>query len=70
MVPNCVPAGMKKGGLKKWFSEKWVDIGSPKKGGGSEENKSKNLRVNFLKNAQKSTFDDMNGPRRTVGQQI
>ena len=34
------------------------------------ENKSKNLRVNFLKNDQKSTFDDMNGPRRTVGQQI
>jgi len=21
-------------GLKKWFSENWVDIGSPKKGGG------------------------------------
>ena len=37
MVPNCVPAGMKKGGLKKWFSEKWVDIGSPKKGGGYKE---------------------------------
>ena len=37
-------------------------------GGGG--NKSKNLRVNFLKNVQKSTFDDMNGPRRTVGQQI
>ena len=34
------------------------------------ENKSKKLRVNFLKNVQKSTFDDMNGPRRTVGQQI
>ena len=28
MVPNCVPKGMKSGGLKKWFSEKWVDIGS------------------------------------------
>ena len=25
---------MKSGGLKKWFSEKWVDIGSKKKGGG------------------------------------
>ena len=38
MVPNCVPAGgMKRGGLKKWFSEKWVDIGSPKKGGGYKE---------------------------------
>jgi len=23
-----------KGGLTKWFSENWVDIGSPKKGGG------------------------------------
>ena len=23
---------MKSGGLKKWFSEKWVDIGSKKKG--------------------------------------
>ena len=22
------------GGLKKWFKEEWVDIGSPKKGGG------------------------------------
>jgi len=33
MVPNCVPAGMKKGGLKQWFSEKWVDIGAPKKNG-------------------------------------
>ena len=28
MVPNCVPAGMKKGGLKDWFAQKWVDIGS------------------------------------------
>lgn len=37
MVPNCVPAGMKRGGLKKWFSEKWVDIGAPKKGGGYKE---------------------------------
>ena len=34
MVPNCVPAGMKSGGLTKWFQEKWVDIGSKKKGGG------------------------------------
>ena len=33
MVPNCVPAGMKEGGLKKWFSEKWVDIGSKRKDG-------------------------------------
>jgi len=24
-------------GLKKWFNEKWVDIGSPKKGGGYKE---------------------------------
>ena len=24
-------------GLKKWFHEKWVDIGSPKKGGGYKE---------------------------------
>ena len=23
-----------KGGLRKWFSENWVDIGAPKKGGG------------------------------------
>jgi len=37
MVPNCVPAGMKTGGLKKWFQEKWVDIGSKKKGGGYKE---------------------------------
>ena len=22
-----------KGGLRKWFSENWVDIGAPKKGG-------------------------------------
>lgn len=34
MVPNCVPAGMKSGGLKEWFKEKWVDISAPKKGGG------------------------------------
>ena len=27
----------KKGGLKKWFSEKWVDISAPKKGGGYKE---------------------------------
>ena len=26
-----------KGGLKKWFSEKWVDISAPKKGGGYKE---------------------------------
>ena len=25
---------LKEGGLKKWFSQKWVDIGSKKKGGG------------------------------------
>ena len=37
MVPNCVPAGMKEGGLKKWFKEKWVDISAPKKGGGYKE---------------------------------
>jgi hypothetical protein len=37
MVPNCVPAGMKEGGLKKWFSEKWVDIGSKKKDGSYQE---------------------------------
>ena len=40
MVPNCVPAGTKKmaeGGLTKWFKEKWVDIGSKKKGGGFRE---------------------------------
>jgi len=37
MVPNCVPAGMKEGGLKKWFQEKWVDISAPKKGGGYKE---------------------------------
>jgi len=24
-----------KGGLTKWFKEKWVDISRPKKGGGS-----------------------------------
>ncbi len=37
MVPNCVPAGsvkkMKEGGLTKWFKQKWVDIGAPKKNG-------------------------------------
>ena len=33
MVPNCVRK-MSKGGLKKWFAQKWVDIGSKKKGGG------------------------------------
>ena len=37
MVPNCVPVGMKEGGLKKWFSEKWVDIGSKKKDGSYQE---------------------------------
>ena len=25
---------MAKNGLKKWFKQNWVDIGSPKKGGG------------------------------------
>ena len=37
LVPNCVPASSKKmaeGGLTKWFSQKWVDIGAKKKGGG------------------------------------
>jgi len=28
---------MAKGGLKKWFNEKWVDISAPKKGGGFKE---------------------------------
>jgi hypothetical protein len=37
MVPNCVPKGMKSGGLNKWFDEKWVDIGSKKPGGGYKE---------------------------------
>ena len=37
MVPNCVPAGMKKGGLKQWFQEKWVDIGAKKKDGKFQE---------------------------------
>mgnify|MGYP003647866257 FL=1 len=38
MVSNCVPAGkMKTGGLTKWFQEKWVDIGSKKKGGKYQE---------------------------------
>ena len=37
MVPNCVPSGMKEGGLKKWFKEKCVDIGSKKPGGGYKE---------------------------------
>ena len=36
MVPNCVPA-MKRGGLTKWFSERWVDIGAKKKGGKYQE---------------------------------
>ena len=36
MVPNCVPA-MKTGGLTKWFSEKWVDIGARKQGGKYQE---------------------------------
>ena len=37
MVPNCVPAGMKRGGLKQWFQEKWVDIGAKKKDGKFQE---------------------------------
>jgi len=28
---------MAKSGLKKWFDQKWVDIGSKKKGGGFEK---------------------------------
>ena len=32
MVPNCVRK-MSKGGLKKWFAQKWVDIGSKRKDG-------------------------------------
>ena len=28
---------MKEGGLKKWFNEKWVDIGAKKKGGKYQE---------------------------------
>jgi hypothetical protein len=35
-VPNCIPA-MKQGGLTKWFSEKWVDIGAKKKDGSYQE---------------------------------
>ncbi len=31
-------------GLKKWFSEKWVDIGSPKKGGGYKESGRKSAK--------------------------
>ena len=33
LVRNCVPAGMKSGGLKKWFRQNWVDIGSKRKDG-------------------------------------
>ena len=28
---------MKRSGLSKWFAERWVDLGRPKKGGGYEE---------------------------------
>jgi len=31
MVPNCVPAGMKTGGLKKWFNENGLIYQHPKK---------------------------------------
>ena len=49
MVPNCVPAGMKEGGLTKWFNQKWVDIGSKKKGGGYR-NVEENLQVDQKEN--------------------
>ena len=38
------------GGLKKWFKEEWVDIGSPKKGGGlrsAEESLQKDQKENI-----------------------
>ena len=33
-VPRVTRAKRSNGGLTKWFSEKWVDISRPKKGGG------------------------------------
>ena len=32
MVPNCVPKGMKSGGLKKWFQRKMGRYWSPEEG--------------------------------------
>lgn len=31
-----IKIAVRKGGLDKWFKEKWVDISRPKKGGGFE----------------------------------
>ena len=40
------------GGLTKWFKQDWVDIGSPKKGGGYKKcgrsNKKKMQKENIL----------------------
>lgn len=33
-VPRVTRAKRSNGGLTRWFSEKWVDISRPKKGGG------------------------------------
>ena len=51
-----------KGGLRKWFKEDWVDIGSPKKGGGFKKcgrSKAKGSKRKYPKCVPKATANRM-----------
>ena len=57
-------------GLGKWFSEEWVDIGSPKKGGGFEKcgrKKAKGSKRKYPKCVPKATAKRMSkGEKRSA----
>lgn len=51
-----------KGGLTKWFKEDWVDIGSPKKGGGYKKcgrKSAKNSKRGYPKCVPKAKANSM-----------
>mgnify|MGYP001477195325 CR=1 FL=1 len=62
-IGKSVSKGSKpKGGLTKWFKEDWVDIGSPKKGGGFKKcgrSKAKGSKRKYPKCVPKATANRM-----------
>lgn len=55
-------------GLGKWFSEEWVDIGSPKKGGGFEKcgrKKAKGSKRKYPKCVPRSKAKSMTAAQRS-----
>ena len=55
MVPNCVPAGMKEGGLTKWFNQNG-SIQDLRKKGEDLKNVEENLQVDQKENIQSASL--------------